>query len=459
MSPRIPLLCSALLTGLCLGSAPVQAQEAARPNISAQIDQAFGDVLGNPANLQVGRRYASLQVEGGNFEGAIATLERLLLDPAADPSIRVELGMLYYRVASYAMAESYLTSALADPRVSGPLRRDAETLLNNVKRRNAPGGMLNGAVSIGLRGQSNPTAASSAGNLSYGGIRVPIPEQSRRKSDVDVFMSAAAAHEWDLETQNSAAIVSNGAVFANRYGNAEGYNADKVKTDPQDLVVLTATSGVRFKPSPLDLPDLTIRPYLGVSELLLSGNQYMAAAGGGLDLAYTLNGGATLLGMTYDIRRTVYADRADISESGAQSGYEQSVQLKAVQEVAPLNIVSANFTLRDHQADRSYFEYRSVEARVGYGLSYGNPVRWDERLWTSSVYGGPVLRYYQGADPVVDPATTRKDVEWRVGASQVVPMTDALSLLLGVDYTVSDSNLPNYCYDNIMVSSSLVLNF
>ncbi|ABC23147.1 tetratricopeptide repeat protein [Rhodospirillum rubrum] len=457
--PRLRLMSSALVGGLFLGVAPVLAQEAPRANIDAQIDQAFGAVLGNPANLQIGRTYAGLLVEGGNFEGAIAALERLLLDPAADPSIRVELGILYYRVGSYGMAESYLTTALADPRVSGQVRDDAEKLLRDVKRRNAPGGKLSGAVSIGLRGQTNPTAASSAGSLSYGGTRVAIPEQSRRNGDFDVFLNAGANHEWDLETQNSATVVTTGALFANHYGNAEGYDSDSVKNDPQDLVALNATTGIRFKPSPADVPDLTLRPYIGASELLLSGNQYMASAGGGLDIAYAFNGGATLVGATYDIRRTFFEERADISESGGQSGYEQYLQLNAVQEVAPLNIVSLNLTLRDHNADRPYFDYQGVEARVSYGLSYRNPLGWDEGFWTSSVYGGPVWRAYQGPDPVVDPARTRKDVEWRVGASQAVPITQAVSFLLGVEYTTTDSNLPNYSYNNFMASSSFVFNF
>jgi hypothetical protein len=456
---RNRLVPPALLGGLCLFLAPASAQEVPRVNVKEQIDQAFTEVLRNPGSLQSGRSYASVLVESGNFEGAIAALERLLLDPAADPSIRVELGVLYYRVGSYEMAETYLQSALSDPRLVGQARSDAERLLDDVKRRNAPGGRLNGTIALGMRGQTNPTAATSADSLSFGGNRVEIPERSRRNSDIDAFLSASAVHEKDLLTQNSATLVTTGSLFANRYSSAAHYDSQNPKTDPQDLAVLNATTGVRFKPSPADLPDLTLKPYVGVGEMLLDGNQYMAAAGGGLDLAYSLNGGATLLGATYDIRRNFYDERGDIADSGAQSGYEQYLYFSAVQEIAPRQIASLGLTLRDHQAGREYFTYQSIEGRLSYGVGYDNPLNQSGKPWYTSVYGGPSLRDYDGADPQVDPGKTREDVEWRVGASQLFPVAERLALLLVLEYTTSDSNLPNYNYNNVMGSMSFVLNF
>jgi tetratricopeptide (TPR) repeat protein len=417
------------------------------------------DVLRDPADTLAGQRYARLLVAEGNFEGGIAALESYLLNPDADPTIRVELGVLYYRVGSYGMAETYLREAVADPRLTGQVRQDAEALLRDVTRRNAPGGKLDGTLSIGLRGQSNPTASSSSDTLTYSGIKVAKPDQLRGAADLDVFLSANAVYKWDLETQNSATWESTGGLFANHYRNAAHYDSDSAKYNPQDMIAFNGTTGIRFEPAPVALSNFTLRPYIGGSELLLDGNQYMAGVGGGLDVDYILNGGATLFGLTYDIRKLFYAKRDDIGESEKQSGYEQYLNLRATQEVIPLNVVVGDVTLRDHNAGHEYFSYKSVEARLTYGTRYKDPLGLDIGLWGTSLYGGPTLRYYEGADSLIDASTTRKDVEWRLGASQIVPLADSLSLTLLIEYSNNNSNISNYTYDNLMGMTTVQWNF
>lgn len=458
------MACNRHLVALLLGSTFLFggqsfAQQVSTQNTSAQINEAFSEVLRNPASIPVGQKYARLLVESGNFEGGIAALERLLLDPAADPAIRLELSVLYYRVGSYAAAESYARAALADPRLSGELRKSGEQLLKDLEARNAKGGRFSGSVSSGLRFQTNPTAAPASGTQMQSGSRVAVPDASRRQSDADAFFSANVHHELDLETQNSATLVSNGTVFANRFRRAAHYDTDTAKTDPQDVAVVNANSGIQFQPDPLGMPNLTVRPFVGVGGLLLNGRPYMGSVGGGLEGDLRLNGGATLLGMAYDIRRTSYAQRADISESRAQSGYEQSLELKVTQEVAPLQLVTASVGLRDHNAGRDYFAYEGIDGRVTYALRYADPYLGTDGLWGTSFSAGPALRRYDGADAAVDASKTREDMEWRFGATQVFPVNDWGALMLAVEYTMVDSNLSNYSYNNFTGMSSIIWNF
>lgn len=76
-------------------------------SLDRQIDEAFQRVLKAPADASAGNSYATLLVKAGNYEGAIAALERQLLDPQAPPTARMELAVLYYRLGSYAMSESF----------------------------------------------------------------------------------------------------------------------------------------------------------------------------------------------------------------------------------------------------------------------------------------------------------------------------------------------------------------
>jgi Flp pilus assembly protein TadD len=72
-------------------------------------------------------KYASLASQTGDLEGAISTLERMLLINADLPRVRLELGVLYYRLASYEVARTYLETALKSPNIPPDVRSRASS--------------------------------------------------------------------------------------------------------------------------------------------------------------------------------------------------------------------------------------------------------------------------------------------------------------------------------------------
>ena len=99
--------------------------QTSRPTIIAQISQddpaykaAFQDTLRKPNDPVVLLHFADLAVKAGNLEGAISALERLLLIDADQPRVKLELGVLYYRLGSYEQARTYLDAARASGRVA-----------------------------------------------------------------------------------------------------------------------------------------------------------------------------------------------------------------------------------------------------------------------------------------------------------------------------------------------------
>lgn len=433
---------------LALAGADVAAQTQAN-DLQRQVEDAFRQVLSAPGNLDTGYRYARLLVEAGNFEGGIAALERLLLDPTSSPTIRLELAVLYYRLGSYEIAQSYAGAAAEDSALEPALRADAARLATDAARRTETH-QLSGAVTVGLRGQSNPTTAPDSPFIRSLGATVPRPANIGPRTDVDAQLAGRAEHVWDFERTDSAALVSTVAGFANRFFDGAAYNTRAGKTDALDIVVLETTSGIRFKPAPEDAAGLSLRPYLVLSDVLLVGRQFSLAWGAGLDLGYRLEDGRSQLDATYEARRNIHAPRADVAEAGKQGGPEQILRLRGSREIAAGQQIVVEGTLRDHATDRSYFDYRSGELRLSFVASHANPLGWDERSWTSSLYGGATRRRYGGPDPQVSPGTTRSDVEWRTGAWVMAPIGDSWSLLLQAEYVKADSNLVNYDYDNLV---------
>ena len=125
-----------------------------------------------PANLDVLFRFASLASQTGDLEGAISALERMLLINPDLPRVRLELGVLYYRLGSYEVARTYLEGALKSPTLP--------------RRRAQPGRAVPGPD----REQAEAVAASAARSSSAGATsRTPI--SARRPRACCLFGQAA----------------------------------------------------------------------------------------------------------------------------------------------------------------------------------------------------------------------------------------------------------------------------
>jgi tetratricopeptide (TPR) repeat protein len=436
---------------------PALAQEAANVGLQRQVDDAFRQVLAAPASVDIGLRYARLQVENGDFEGGIAALERLLLAPNAPATLRLELGVLYYRLGSYGVAETYFRAAAADPALDPASKKQAETLLADVLKRGQPS-QWSGFVMFGLRGQTNPMARTDERFLLAGGQLVPRTSDQKIKSDGDFQFISRIDHKLDLETQNNAALVSSLTAVASHYSTVDSYQLRRNPTKPRDLALVEATSGINFQPDPTGTPTLTVRPHVIVGGILLDGHTYSGNIGLGLDAGYRINE-RTLLEATYELRRYSYESRIDVVEARQQGGAEHTLRLRASRELAPGQFLIGEVVGRDHQADRDYFAYRSGEVRLTYGISYKNPLGWDERSWTTSLAGGFLVRDYRGADPLVAATRGRTDREIRTTLSNTVPISDAWSMVLQFEYANADSQLPNYRYDNLSASASVIWRF
>lgn len=424
----------ALQAAVALGAIAVSSSAHAQINDPrAQVDEAFRALLAAPGDLNRGYGYARALINAGNYEGGVAALERMLLDPNASPSIRLELAVLYYRLGSYDMAASYAQQAAADPRLEPSLRASAERVLADSQDRTKTH-RITGSIMSGLRVQSNPMGA---------------PSNTTPTTEADIVLNGRLEHTWDFGAQNGAALVSTLSGYASRYFDGARYNTKPGKTDPQDLFAIEATSGVRFAPAAASAPTFTLRPYLLLGDAFLTGHQYFATFGGGIDASYRSDSGKVLLDATYEARGTDYNARNDVFEANKQGGLDNILRLRAGFEVAPGQLLIGEVVGRNRNTDREYFDFNSGELRMTYLANYGNPFGWDDRAWTSSVYAGPTYRKYGGANAVIDP-DTRKDLEWRVGLTNSVPLSDSWSMFMQAEYTRNDSNIASSDYNNAL---------
>ena len=96
----------------------------------AAYDAAFQETLDKPSDPAVLVKFAKIAVTLGDVEGAISALERLLLVEGDQPEVKLELGVLYYRLGAGDVARAYLEQARDSELATDDVRQRANTYLS-----------------------------------------------------------------------------------------------------------------------------------------------------------------------------------------------------------------------------------------------------------------------------------------------------------------------------------------
>jgi hypothetical protein len=437
----------------CLGAMVTSAiAQNVGPPTQPEVEQAFREVISNASSLEARSKYATLLVRAGNFEGGIAALEGLLVSPDAPANMRVELAVLYFRLGSYAIAESYLRTAIDDPRLEPALKSQAESLLREVVQRNKTS-QISGSLMIGVRGQSNPTSATDNSHVYFLGIPVARGIAAGPKSDVDVHMWGKLDHIFDLDAQNEAAVVTSFIAYANHYKSVDSYTKQIGYSKPFDLAILAGSTGIRFKP--MAPTELTVRPHLIFGGAMANGSSYFTNNGFGVDGDYRTADSVTW-GGAYENTKLSFSSREDMANSTLQDGTRQAIRLNASIETAPGRFLLAELAFTDHDGNASYTAYRGPQIRVSYLLSYDPPVGSSGLPWSTTVSGSTLLRNYRGADPSVNALTVRNDNEWRLSLVNHMPLTRDIAIQLQLEYSNTFSNISNFSNTNMSGSLGVI---
>ena len=192
-------------------SVSAQAQDV-DPELQKKYDDAFQSVFADPGNLDKTFRFAELAVQTRNFEAAISALERMLLINPNLPRVRLELGVLYFRLGSYQLAKTYLDRAVEGENVPDEVRQRVETFLAEIEKRLSRH-QFSGSVFGGVRYQTNANAGPTSGTVLANGITATLSDQFTKTSDENLFVSANVRHTYDLQLQAGEVWETNLTVY------------------------------------------------------------------------------------------------------------------------------------------------------------------------------------------------------------------------------------------------------
>ncbi|UOM34067.1 hypothetical protein [Acuticoccus sp. I52.16.1] len=426
------------------------AQSSTGPSsLEARRDQLFLATLNDPDNLDVAFEYALVSAQLGDYEGAIATLERILVFAPNLPRVQLELGVLYYRIGAREMARSYLEAVAAQPNIPAPVRERVQSFLGQIDAQDRRF-YVSGQVVGGIQYQTNANAAPGDDTITVNGIPVVLNQDARAAGDWNVFSLARAHFSYDLRNQGDlieADITNYNSVFGDMRR--------------LDLNLIEAQIGPSFGLGRVGLDEARIGVYGILGANALGHSIYSSTYGGGVRFQSKLMGN-----LLYDGRAEVRALNYDNSQYyptvRLQTGeeYRGSARLTGLWSPQWITSLAAGSRIVDARDDFKSFAELSLVGNVTYrffGPGYG-PL--DQGVpWALSLTGGTLWRGYWGPDPLIDPNSTEDDYAFWAEAGVSVPIENNFSAFLTGQIRHQASNYDTREYTNAIFTLGLSKRF
>ena len=116
---------SGLLAFIFLLSASLPAVSVAEASQDAAWNAAYQQLLKRPADKATNERYAALSIERKDYESAIPPLERLSMQSPDDMGYVLQLGEMYQKLNSKAVARSYFEQVAKHPKSTPEQKAEA----------------------------------------------------------------------------------------------------------------------------------------------------------------------------------------------------------------------------------------------------------------------------------------------------------------------------------------------
>jgi tetratricopeptide (TPR) repeat protein len=406
-----------------------------------EADDLFQQLLKDPKNVDLTFRYAQAAVKSGNIEGAISSLERLLLLDRNFPGVKIQLAELYADIKSYNTARAYLAQARLEPGVGAEALSRIDKVQSEIDRASSKTNLAVNLL-VGLRYQTNASAEPAGSDIIAGGVPQTLSTIFLHKPGWDSFVTGNLqyiAEFGDLK------IESNAIAY---YSKALGHSF-------LDLAAVEVNTGPRFDIDFADIHFAAARTYGVANEVMLGESQFLHSAGGGLSL-----------------------DRSIVKDLGASTFYEfrrewfNNVTLSPAAVGLNADVHSFGGALVYHlleNGDLSFQTSYALTDNAGLGSNRGLVfhISYSQLFILPAEFGvGPlnvtpsVFRIYNrdhSPDPVLGFAPRTN--EWRYGVTAKLGLTNNIAANLNVVRQVTTSNVPANKTADTQVILGLVLSY
>ena len=159
-------------------------------------EEIFKQLFKDPTNLSLLFKYANISILVGDLEGAIGVFEQMLIYDSELPRIRLELGVLYFRLGAYALANNYLKSVKEfnpPPEVEARVDQFLEAIVSAEEpfqwQQN---------LSLGWKHTTNGNSGINADFIEIGDFLLEVDPDSKREGDRSALYNYSLSIDQDL---------------------------------------------------------------------------------------------------------------------------------------------------------------------------------------------------------------------------------------------------------------------
>lgn len=419
--------------------------EAATPEAQKAYDDTFKAMLADPLDLDRAFAYAQAAIQVGDLEGAISALERMLFINPELPRVRLELGVLYFRLGSYVAAQTYFNSVGEMKDVPQPVRERVAMFQAEIAKRQSRHAW-SGSLFFGARSQSNANTATATGAVMVGGINANLDSQFTQKQDNNIFAALNLKHTYEIDPTKTDTWDTALSSYVSR----------QAAQKQVDVSLIEITSGPTLVLAPGTDYDPRLRPYAILSYIEINDVRDYFAPGIGMSFTSVLS--PRMQGeLSSEFRDRRFKDDNDSPNKSDKDGPELTHRARLT--FAPFDFLSFNagagMTVQNAREESEANTEYSLTA--GMTVSYPSPLPFLQMPWATIGSVTRAYTKYDRPDPTISAVERRQDKDWRMSVTQAVPLSQDWALVATAARTIRSSTLPNFEYhnDSIMIGANV----
>ena len=400
----------------------------------------FDRMRADPQDLDAMFAYAGVSTQLEDYEAAISTLERMLIFNRDLPRVRLELGVLYFRIGAYPVAKRYFDSVSALPNLPEGVAKRVDTYLEEIENRQRRNSFA-GRVEVGFIADSNANLGPTDGSVLLFGFPAELDSSAIENEDIGGRVRIDLSHTYDLQRTNNDVWRTEGSYLGRRYESEDQGDLDSfyLRTGPN-----LSLDALAFGPK--------LRPFVDVEYVRADDQSLYRGAGGGLQFRDTPSDEWSLFGELRGGYRD-YFTRDD------EDGFVGTSRLGVGWLPGRNTVVTATITGHRDEADEDFNSNSEIAVRLSGSYAYDPGFSFADDKWVISAYAGAGWRQFDDPDPVISDSSSRRDYEFRLGVEHVYNFKSGFYGSIGATALWRESNLPNFDFQNFGLSAAVGYRF
>ncbi|MFD0987164.1 tetratricopeptide repeat protein [Methyloligella solikamskensis] len=412
------------------------------PLTPAQIEQRrqamLVEMMARPNDLDLAFEYVKLSKMVGDLEGAVSTLERMLIYQPNTPQIQLELGILYYKLGAYEVSRNYLQQAKVNPATPPEIAQQVQIYIEQLDVTAEPE-PFSGSIYTGIRWESNANTGPANNTVTLNGIDFTLDDQAVGRSGWSNLTIGNLHYSHDRERQ--------GDTIEFDFTTYNSWYFDDVLQDI-NLNFFEATLGPSYNLKRWGMPKSRGYVY-AIGDLAYLGNDYyFSAPGAGLRLT-SFAADRAFLDARLETRVREFNDTAELPTASLRDGPQTRFGLTYSYITAPGVVLTTQGYAQREDVTADFYSNWEIALSGGVAWTFANPLWTGRYPWTWQVGAGVIRRDYDSPDPTIDPTASEEDTTFWGRTAMILPVAETWALIPQVEYRDQSSNYDIRDFDDL----------